>query len=100
MEEKIYDVTPYLAINLEERSVRYLGYILPLTATEFEILRVIALAENGIDKQTVAELVAKRVKMSARSLSVHICSVNKKARGIGGRNLVKMCRSKGYFVEK
>ena len=100
MEEKIYDVTPYLAINLEERSVRYLGYILPLTATEFEILRAIALAEKEIDKQTVVSLVADRVKISAQSLSVHICSINKKARGIGGRNLIKMCRQKGYFVEK
>ena len=93
------NVSPYLSIDEKERTVRYLGYIMPLTSGEFEVLRAVALAKAELDKKGIVKAVCDDVKLSELSVAAHICSINKKARELGGKNLVAMRRKKGYFME-
>ena len=94
------DVFPYLAVNTQMCKIRFLGYILPLTRVEFEILRALAFSDGALDRRAIVDCASENIKISPRSISVHICSINKKARDIGGRNLVVMLRDKGYLFEK
>ena len=97
MENNKY-VRPYLAINESAREIRYLGYKLALSAGEYEVIKAVMLSHNGITKMEIAESVRQGVKLSPSSVGVHVCSINKKARKLGGRNLIFCNKDKRYEI--
>ena len=77
----------YLSADEESSEVYYLGYRLVLTKSEFNILRALLLCESGIEKKEFCDIAAAR-HGSERTMKTHICNINKKAAGIGGRKLI------------
>lgn len=68
-----------------------LGYHLSLSPKEREILLALMEARaDGTDILSIETLSQrKQINASARSISVHVCSINKKAFDISGRKLIQ-----------
>ncbi len=79
-----------LTIDEQGTDFRYLGYRMHLTPTELRILR--ALTEHAICRADALDA------GDAASVSVHVCSINKKAQTIGGRRLICARRGRGYAL--
>ena len=87
----------HLYVGSTKSNVFYLGYPLSLTDTEFAILRILTLCcGNTLSPTEILHRCA--LSSSVRSVSLHIHNINRKAREIGGRNLVKNHKNKGYFL--
>ena len=79
--------------------VRYLGYPLLLTPTEYRILRCIAESEErGIAAEALLMLL-RGAKKSTATVAVHICTINRKAYEIGQRRLILSDAGKYYLNE-
>ena len=95
---------PYLEMYPEEREVRYMGYRLPLTVGEYQVLKAVLSAEPLADKNAVKEITDADVtsdgKISLASIPVHIFSINKKAVTANGRKIVEFKKKIGYFINK
>lgn len=90
---------PYLSINKDRREIRYLGYILPLSVGEYKVLE--AIIDLGVaDKNEIKSHVPNCLKLSKASVSVHVCSINKKALALDGRKLVLWNKGVGYKLNK
>lgn len=100
MEKTVLKHSPYLEICVSDREVRYLGYVMPLTASEYAILLALVRSGGYHDKKSVCELMEKDVNTAAKSIAVHISSINRKAVDMGGRKIIGTDRKKGYYVEK
>ena len=87
----------YLTIGEDKNNVYYLGYNLKLSPCEYRILALIG--EYG--RVPVDDLAAKLGLPCEKkgNVSVHICSINRKAKIIGGRKLVLCENSEYYFNE-
>ena len=92
--------SPYLEMLTESREVLYMGYTLPLTSGEYEVLRVVLESDGCIDKEEIRERTPSDVKMSQGSIPVHVNAINRKALAIGGRKIIGFKRKCGYFVEE
>ena len=92
--------SPYLEIRTHDREVRYLGYAMPLTASEYAILLALVKFGGYHDKNSVCQLMEKDVDTASGSVAVHVSSINRKAVNMGGRKIIGTDRKKGYFVEK
>lgn len=99
--ERLMDkyISPYLEIIESDKEIRYMGYALPLTLGEYEVLRAVLLSPEYIDKEKIREKISSDVKLSLQSIPVHIVSINKKSVILGGRKLIGFKRSQGYFIE-
>lgn len=86
-------------LNIDESSgdAYLLGYPMGLTPTEFRVLGEIARAES-IDADTLAQMCGLAAR-SRGNISVHICSINRKAEIIGKRKLI-LCKSSRYSLNE
>ena len=92
--------SPYLEFFVEDKKVRYLGYLMLLTASEYEILLALVKSGGCHDKRSICELLGKETKTAVNSIAVHVSAINRKAVEIGGRKIIGTDRKKGYFIEK
>lgn len=79
-----------LEIDEQGTDCCYLGYSMHLTPTELRIVR--ALCEHAVCRADALDA------SDAASVSVHVCSINKKAQTIGGRRLICARRGRGYAL--
>ena len=90
-DEKLY-------IDEEQNCAILLGYIMRLTKTELALLKHM----RGIDEFTTASSLVERVlggkALTEGNIAVHVCNINKKAKAISGRSIIKTCRFKGYKI--
>ncbi len=89
----------HLYINEDENEVIFLGYILNTTNMEYAILR--ALAENSkkpLSLEEISDITSLYLKKEY--LAYHISNINKKAKDIGGRPLIKNIAKIGYFLNE
>ena len=77
-----------------------LGYIMPLTKTEFSILNRVARAEEYISAEAIQAEILDGRNITLGNIAVHICNINKKAKRISGRDLIKTRRYKGYKISE
>ena len=89
---------PFLEIIEERREVRYLGYIMKLTAGEYRVLKAIFNARECLDVERIRHLVSAEARMSASSIPVHVTAINKKSVKMGGRKLIGFRKERGYFI--
>ena len=73
----------FLSLDTEAASAFLLGYPLPLSPTEFAILS--AIIEN---MPISAKEISEALKISRKSVAVHVCNINKKALDISARYLI------------
>lgn len=86
-----------LYVGSTKNDVFYLGYPLSLTDTEFAIVRILALlCGNTLNPSQLSEYCS--LSGDKKSIALHIHNINRKARTIGGRNLVKNHKNQGYFL--
>lgn len=90
---------PYLEIAEDDKEVRYLGYALPLTVGEYEVLKAVFYSDGYIDKSRIRDFVPQDLKMSQASIPVHITAINKKSVKMGGKKLIGFKKNCGYFIE-
>lgn len=79
-------VRNFLVIDDNSRGVRYLGYDLVLTPSEYRILSRIAEAEK-VSAEVIA-IDCGFAQKKGNNISVHICAINRKAETIGKRKLI------------
>lgn len=95
---KTYSYRHFFA-GCSKDQVFYLGYPLELTDTEFAIVRLLTrLGGNALRGEIISRLCSSST--NAACVSIHICNINKKAKSIGGRALIKNDLKKGYFLNK
>ena len=99
-EETVVRCSPYLEFFDTDKKVRYLGYLMSLTASEYEILLALVKFGGYHDKKSICELLGKETKSAHKSVAVHLSAINRKAVEIGGRKIITTDRKKGYFVDK
>ena len=75
----------FLVLYDEDQTAQLLGYPLPLSPLEFDILFRIA-ASTLIEPEALVERLHHAIPLS--TLSVHIHNINKKAFDISGRKLI------------
>ena len=75
-----------------------LGYIMPLTKSEFRILKLISVNSGYTSCGSIMENLFSGKAITDRNVSVHVCMINSKARKISGRNLIEGKRFKGYKI--
>lgn len=90
----------FLHINRDAGEVIYLGYQLKLSKREFMILaRIVEKSDEVLDTRKLhAELFSNEKDLILKNITVHICNINRKARGIGGRTLIEYSNSDGYKI--
>ena len=92
----------HLKIDTESAAAYLIGYRLPLTPSEFKILEILSQSVVSSGKgMTTAELINRytdRPLMSS-NVTVHVCSINKKARAIGARKLITYSYGRYYLNE-
>lgn len=89
----------HLFTGCTKDQVFYLGYPLELTESEFAILRLLTrLGGDAMRGEVISRICSSRG--DSDSAALHICSINKKARAVGGRSLIKNDLKKGYFLNK
>ena len=91
-----------LIIDSESESAYLIGYRIPLTPSEFKILSLltqsIVSSGAGMSTSELIERYSDRPLMRS-NVTVHICSINKKARAIGARPLITFCEGYYYLNE-
>ena len=89
----------YKQIIIDEDKVIFLGYQLILTKTEYSILK--ALIDSADTPLLPDEICAKiGIELSNKNISFHISNINKKAKIISNRKLVKKFAKNGYFLNE
>ena len=73
-----------------------LGYIMKLTKSEFAILKHIDEGEGFVSASQLLEGALADKGITLGNIAVHVCNINKKAKAISGRPLIKVRRFKGY----
>lgn len=87
-------------IDEEKKYAVLLGYVMPLTATEFAVLRIISEGEDYVGAEDIALRVFAGKTLTSGNVAVHVCNINKKAKTIGGRRLIAWRRYKGYKLSE
>ena len=89
----------YKHIIIEENDVIFLGYKLVLTKTEYGILK--ELIESAGTPLSTEEISSKiNIELSKENIRFHISSINKKAKIISNRKLIKNFAKNGYFLSE
>ena len=96
MNEK-YITYEYLSVAKNENLVMFLGYRLTLTKTEYLILK--ALTSNG-GSALSAEQISNQIglELTKENIAFHIFNINKKAKCISERILIKNNTKIVYFL--
>ncbi len=85
----------YIAEN--ENDVILLGYRFELTKTEYHILKVLVKRVNSpISAEEIA--IELGMDLSKKNVAFHISSINRKAKSITNRILIKNIAKIGYFL--
>ena len=89
----------YKHVSIEENDVIFLGYKLVLTKTEYGILK--ELIESAGTPLSTEEISSKiNIELSKENIRFHISSINKKAKIISNRKLIKNFAKNGYFLSE
>ncbi len=88
-EEKLY-------IDTKRNHAVLFGYILPLTKTEFAILKLIRANDGYTSAYEIANRIFCGKSLTHGNVAVHVCNINKKAMKIRDRAIIQTCRYKGY----
>lgn len=84
-------------IDTELNKAYFLGYHIPLTKTEIEILHI--LLESQISTLSAQEIADRTsVQASKENVVYHISNINKKAHIIGNRKIILNIAKSGYFL--
>ncbi|MGM9642729.1 MAG: helix-turn-helix domain-containing protein [Eubacteriales bacterium] len=77
--------------------VIYLGYALCLTLTERSILDfLLKYPETGFSPDELTHACIGDIHLAKTNIARHVCRINKKARVIGGRDLIE-CTDHGFY---
>jgi len=87
-----------LLIDREAETVIYLGYPLMLTKREFTVLNLIIDHKEGISSQELLTAISPKKNIGIGNIAVQVFNINKKAKKIGGRNIIIERRSDGYML--
>ncbi|MBR4032179.1 MAG: hypothetical protein IKJ07_05530 [Clostridia bacterium] len=87
-----------LIIDKESETVIYLGYPLKLTKREFAILNLIIDHKEGISSQELLASISPNKNIGIGNIAVQVFNINKKAKKIGGRNIIIERRADGYML--
>lgn len=88
----------FLIIDRENEAVVYLGYPLKLTKREFTVLNLIIDHKEGISSQELLTAISPKENIGIGNIAVQVFNINKKARKIGGRNIIIERRADGYML--
>ena len=92
-----YICNKHLYVSKEENSVILLGYKLNLTKTEYLIIKALAQdSSSPLSAQQIASLT--ELEISKENIAFHISNINKKAKCISNRLLIKNITKLGYFL--
>ena len=81
----------------DENEVILLGYKLELTKTEYQIIKI--LTKNGNYPVSAEQIsIETGMDLSKENVAFHISSINRKAKFIGNRILIKNISKIGYFL--
>ena len=87
----------HLYIAEDENEVILLGYKLELTKTEYQIIKI--LIKNGNSPVSAEQIsIETGMDLSKENVAFHISSINRKAKFIGNRILIKNISKIGYFL--
>ncbi len=92
-EEKLY-------IDTKRNHAVLFGYILPLTKTEFAILKLVRANEEYMSAYEIANRIFCGKELTPGNVAVHVCNINKKAKKIRDRAIITTCRYKGYKLSE
>ena len=85
----------YIAEN--EKQVILLGYKLELTKTEYMILKALAQSKDStLSAEQISSI--SGLELTKENVAYHISSINKKAKCIYSRALIKNIAKIGYFL--
>lgn len=87
-----------LNIDIESETVIYLGYPLKLTKREFTVLKIIVDNKDGISSQDLLIAISPNKNIGIGNIAVQVFNINKKAKKIGGRNIIIERRTGGYML--
>ena len=94
-----YITYKHLYISGNENHVIFLGYELSLTKTEYLVLKTLVKSNNSpISAEQIAS--QTELELSKENVSFHISSINRKAKLISNRILVKNIAKIGYFLNE
>ena len=83
------------------RGVTFLGYNFSLTRTERSILAfLVSRAGESVTFDEIGEVCLGDIHSKLATVSKHISSINKKAKSIGGRNMIVSPASRCYSINK
>ncbi len=85
-------------IDRETATVIYLGYPMKLTKREFTVLNLIIDHEEGISSQELLTAISPKKNIGIGNIAVQVFNINKKAKKIGGRNIIIERRADGYML--
>lgn len=88
-----------LLVHKSANTVFLLGYRLILTKTEYAILK--ALSENAystLSCEMIADITL--LELSKENIAFHVFNINKKAKSISNRILIKNISKIGYFLNE
>ena len=85
-----------LFLNHETKEAIYLGYDMGLTASEFRLLFALYESKRTCTAEELLALLSCKKPLARGNVAVHVCNINKKARWIGGRNLILGEDHQGY----
>ena len=84
-------------LYVAENDIIYLGYKLELTKTEYQIIEV--LIKSGSSPISAEQIsIETGLDLSKENVAFHISSINRKAKFIGNRILIKNISKIGYFL--
>ncbi len=95
----IYISYKQLIVFLNERKAVLLGYNLHLTKTEHVILKILI---QEVQKPLSPELIIEKscLDLNKENVVFHISSINRKAKIISNRILIKNFSKNGYFLNE
>ena len=89
----------HLHLDLNSRKAILLGYELPLTKTEYKVLgALIQSPKKPLKAEQIIEF--SSLEISDKNLVYHISCINKKAKSISNRILIKNLAKNGYFLNE
>ena len=87
-----------LYIDQTKRYALLLGYIIPLTKSELDILTAIRNNSGYTRVEDIMQIVFTAKDITTKNVAVHVCRINYKARKISGRDIIESKRFKGYKI--
>lgn len=89
----------HLFVSVRDNKVFYLGYKLPLTKTEYYVLKILINSQNTpISADEIASIISQNMKKE--NAIYHISRINCKAKNISERILIKNFAKNGYFLNE